>query len=189
MSVQNVGYGMFSPVGWTNGTTPGSATVTCGSILQSLAFNSSGGDSLEIAFDTPTAWNTNAWTPDASGGTWTCQVGGIYSLNVSQSLTVFNAADIVSPVVVLTMNMVDDNHPDLNQAVSNSIIVPVTTGPISLPCSVAGIVPAAPGTRMTFTLVSIGGDVTITSEPAVPYIVAFSFNLISQGPYGEASIL
>ena len=187
MSVQNVGYGMLGPVGWANGTTPSFATVTCGSILQSLAFTSSGGDSLEVAFDTPTSWNTNAWTPDASGGTWTCQVGGIYSLNVSQALSVFNAADIVNPVVVLTMNIVDDNHPDLNQAVSNSIVVPITTGSIIMPCSVAGIIPTAVGTRMTFTLVSNSGDVTITSEPAVPYNVAFSFNLISQGPYGEGS--
>ena len=189
MSVQNVGLGMLAPVGWINSSVPSFATTTCGSILQSSTFTATAGDSLEIAFNTPTAWNTNAWTPDLSGGTWTCQIPGIYSMNVSQSLTVFNAADIVSPVVVLTMNIEDDNHPDLNQAVSNSVVVPVTTDPISLPCSVAGIIPAAPGTRMIFTVVSTGGDVTITSEPAVPYNVAFSYNLIAQGPYGEASIL
>jgi hypothetical protein len=189
MSVENVGYGMLSPPGFVNSLTPGSATVTCGCTFQSLVFTSTPGDPVYVAFDQPASWNTNAWTPDASGGTWTCQVGGIYQMAISQSLTVFNAADIVNPVVDVVMNMIDDNHPDLNQTVANTITVPITTDAISIQTSVSGLVCCAPGTRMTCTLVSPSGGITITSEAYLPYTVAFTFNLVAQGPFGEASIL
>lgn len=189
MSVENVGYGMIAPTGWANGTTPAFATATCGSIFQSLVFTSTPGDPVYVAFDQPAGWNSDAWVSDASGGTWTCAVPGIYLMNISQSLTVFNAADIVNPVVNVVMNMIDDNYADVNQAVSNSMTVPITTAPINVQTSVSGIVVAAVGTRMTLTIVSPSAGITIDSEAYLPYNVAFSYNLIAQGPYAEVSVL
>ena len=85
------GGNMLSPPGWINPTTPGSATVLCGNIIQTQVYTTAFTVPLQIGFDAPTSWSDKtAWIPDASGILWTCQTAGIYNFRASQYLSITN---------------------------------------------------------------------------------------------------
>jgi hypothetical protein len=181
--------GMYSPPGWVNPTTPGSATTSCGAIKQTKFFTAVDDNAVQIGFDYPLSWTGPGWTTtDPSGILWTCQVPGVYNIYIAQTLEVQNVADIDNPTVTLNLSIVDANNAELNQTYTNTIFVPVTTGTVPLVgCSLTAIVNANVGTELIFALASPSGGVSIVSgngaEDSGTY-QAFTYNLISQGVYG-----
>ena len=189
-SLEGVGQNLSPLPGWANATAPLYATPICGSILQAVPATSSGSDVLPITFTLPTSWSsTTAWTSDLSGEIWTCGIPGIYSMTISQLLLVQNIADIVNPVVNMSMTLTDVATPELNVIVATILTVPVTTDAIEIAANVSNIINAQVGTTMRFTLQSPSGGISIVSGGiAPPYVTAFAYNLIAQGVYGNITL-
>jgi len=186
-SLEGVGQNLSPLPGWANATSPLYATPICGAFLQTGVFTAVGSDPIYVQFDTPASWSTaEAWVPDNSFTTWTCQIPGIYSMNVSQTLTVQNIADIVNPVINLAMSIVDINNAELDQVYTTIITVPITTDPITIAQNVTNIVNANVGTEMEFSVTAPSGGISVTSGAVDPgYYQAFTFNLIARGVYGN----
>jgi len=184
--MEGVGQLLYPPPGWVNATTPGFATVICGAVPQTAVVSTSGSDAVFVPFGTPLSWSSvSAWTTDDAGIIWTCNVAGIYSMNVSQTLTVFNAADITNPVVNMSMSMNDANNAELDQVYTTTITVPVTTAPLVISTGVTNILNANVGTTMQFSISSPDGGITVTSGGNSGNYQAFTYNLIAQGVYGN----
>ena len=184
--------GMFSPVGWVNPVTPGSATVTLGSSVQTVQYSSSGSDPLFVGFSAPATWSdNNALQPDASGANWVCTVPGVYFLSVSQNLTLFNLADATDPVVDLIVTVNSSTTSEFNTVLVNSITAPITTAPIVVNTSVSGYVNLDSGSGITISVKSSSGNDEITSGYNVfpsPNGM-FQFNLVAQGAYGDVGVI
>ena len=185
--MEGVGQDLLPPPGYANPQTPLFATPICGGFLQTGVFTADGSDPIYVQFDAPASWSTaEAWVPNNSFTTWTCQIPGIYSMNVSQTLTVQNIADIVNPVINLAMSVVDGGNAELNQVFTTIITVPITTDPITIAQNVTNIVNAGVGTEMVFSVTAPSGGISVTSGAADPgYYQAFTFNLIARGVYGN----
>jgi hypothetical protein len=184
--MEGVGQSLILPPGYANPTTPVFATPVCGGYLQTEVYTADGSDPVFVAFTQPLSWTTaNAWTSDELGITWTCQIPGIYSMNVAQTLVVQNTADIVNPVVQLAMSVNDVNNAELDQVYTTTIPVPVTTAPIELCQNVTNIVNANVGTQMEFSVQSPSGGITVSSGANNGFYQAFTYNLIAQGVYGN----
>lgn len=187
--MEGVGQDLFPPPGYANSTTPLFATPVCGSILQTEVVSTVGMDAVFVPFSTPQSWSSvTAWTSDVSGIIWTCQIAGIYSMNISQTLSVLNAADITNPVVNMTMSIADPVNTELDQEYTTSIIVPVTISPILVSTGVTNIVNANVGTTMEFGIASASGDIDVTSGGNAGYYQAFTYNLIAKGVYGNVVV-
>jgi hypothetical protein len=184
-SLEGVGQNLSPLPGWANQTLPFNATTVCGGYLQTEVFTATGSTAEFIAFDTPLSWTTAAaWTSE-DGVTWTCQIPGIYSMNIAQTLVVQNVADIVNPIVQLAMSVNDVNNAELDQVYTTTITVPITTDPIELCQNVTNIVNANVGTQMEFSVQSPSGDITVTSGANNGFYQAFTYNLIARGVYGN----
>jgi len=185
--MEGVGQDLLPPPGYANPTTPVFATPVCGGFLQTSIYTATGSTAEFIGFDTPLSWTTaNAWTSD-DGVTWTCQIPGIYSMNVAQTLVVQNIADIVNPIVQLAMSVNDVNNAELDQVYTTTFTVPVTTQPIELCQNVTNIVNANVGTQMEFSVQSPSGGITLTSGANNGFYQAFTYNLIARGVYGNVA--
>ena len=84
---------MLGPPAWINSTTPSYATVLNGNIKQLELFTSVGTQPLSIGFLSEASWSDRvSWTAtDPSGIEWVCNTRGIYSVAVSQTLTITKA--------------------------------------------------------------------------------------------------
>ena len=183
--MEGVGQDLLPPPGYANPQTPLFATPVCGGYLQTEVFTATGSTAEFIAFDTPLSWTTaTAWTSE-DGITWTCQIPGIYSMNVAQTLVVQNIADIENPIVQLAMSVNDVNNAELDQVYTTTFPVPVTTSPIELCQNVTNIVNANVGTQMEFSVQSPSGGITVTSGANNGFYQAFTFNLIARGVVGN----
>ena len=188
-SLEGVGQNLSPLPGWANATTPLYATPVCGSIIQTGTYTTSGAVGVFIGFQQPATWSSvEAWTSDASGVTWTCQIPGIYSMNIAQTLNVQNLSDITNPIVSLVMSMVDGNNAELDQVYTTNIPIPVTIDPIVICQNVSNIVNANVGTTMEFGVTSPSGGITITSAGNSGYYQAFTYNLIARGVYGNVVV-
>ena len=184
--MEGVGQDLLPPPGYANPATPLFATPVCGSILQTEIVSTVGSAEVAVPFSVVQSWSSvSAWTPDVTGVIWTCQIAGIYSMNIAQTLTVFNAADITNPVINMSMSMVDINNAELDQVYTQTITVPVTTDPILVSTGVSNIVNANVGTTMSFALSSPDGGITVTSGSNSGFYQAFTYNLIAKGVYGN----
>jgi hypothetical protein len=185
-SLEGVGQNLSPLPGWANQTLPFNATTVCGGYVQTEVFTATGSTAEFIAFDTPLSWTTAAaWTSE-DGVTWTCQIPGIYSMNISQTLEVQNIAEIQNPVIQLAMNVNDANNSELDQVYTTTFPVPITTAPIVLCQNVTNIVNANVGTEMTFSVESPSGGITLTSGTGLSdFYQAFTFNLIARGVVGN----
>ena len=186
--MEGIGAGLYSPPGYANSKTPGSATVQCGSVKQALTYTSSGATELGIGFTaTPLSWSSPDWIPDAPDGLiWVCQRAGIYRVSAQQVLQLCNTSDATNPVVNVRM-IVNSPLTDPNDTVFlTTINVPITTASIFNSVQVGGIVKAEVGTIMGVSVRSLSGNVTIVSSTA-SFPVASGFlewNLIAEGQYG-----
>ena len=184
--MEGVGQDLLLPPGYANPTTSLFATPVCGGYLQTEIYTATGSTAEFIGFTDPLSWTTApAWTSDLSGITWTCQIPGIYSMNVSQTLVVQNIAEIANPIIQLAMSVNDVNNAELDQVYTTTFPVPITTGPIELCQNVTNIVNANVGTQMEFSVQSPSGGITLTSGANSGFYQAFTFNLIAQGVKGN----
>ena len=181
------------PFGWLNTLTPASATVNCGYITQSDVYTTTGATEVAIGFNNPASWSTTGWTPvlDSSGTIYSAAVQGIYTIGASQSLTVFNAADITNPVVLVVLTIASAGTTEFNYVFANQFTVPITTDPINLVVNVSGIASVEVGSTMSLSVQSLSGNISITSQSAIIGSVPASlyWNLIAQGIYGNAGVL
>ena len=185
-SLEGVGQNLSPLPGWANQTLPFNATTACGGYLQTEVYTADGSDAVFIGFNTPLSWTTAAaWTSDELGITWTCQIPGIYSMNIAQTLVVQNIAEIENPIVQLAMSVNDVNNSELDQVYTTTFPVPVTTAPIELCQNVSNIVNANVGTQMEFSVQSPSGGITVSSGANNGFYQAFTFNLIAQGVVGN----
>lgn len=192
MSLQNVGLGMYSPVGWTNNATPGFATTSCAYNTQIVTYTASGSTALSVGFAAPTTWsNLYDLSGDLSGATWTVNTPGIYLLNVSQTLVLQNTAEITNPIVNLTINTVSETTTELNQILRTTLMVPITLAPISVNAAVSGIVCCDLGSVITFSIDAPSGAITVVSGAnSLPTPSGyFSWNLIAQGTFGATGVI
>jgi len=187
--MEGVGAGLFFPPGYVNATTPGFASVRCGSVKQALTYTASGSTALGIGFTAPPlSWSNTDWIPDAPDGlVWICQRAGIYQVSAQQVLQMRNTSDATNPVVNVRMTV---NNPLINpndQTFLTSINVPITTGSILNSVRVGGIVNCEVGTAMVVSVQSMSGNVTIVSTTAAwPNASGFlQWNLIAEGSYGN----
>jgi hypothetical protein len=91
--MEGVGQDLFPPPGYANATRPSFATTECGAYLQSTFVTTVGTTAQPVPFEAPLSWTqSTAWTPDGSGVVFTCNVPGIYSISVNQTLTLNNVA-------------------------------------------------------------------------------------------------
>ena len=179
-------FNLVAPIGWVNPITPAFASVNCGAIIQTPGtYVSTIGDAVNVPFQTPLSWSGNEWTTDADGLVFTCQVPGIYSVNISQQLTLYNPSESQTPIVNLNMNINDASNIELNQSYTNTIIVPITTGSINVGTSVTNIVNANVGTTLGCTLNSPSGSVSVISGGSGGSYAGFNYNLIASGNYGN----
>ena len=190
--MEGVGQQLLSPPGWVNPATPGFATTICGYYTQTEQYTSDGSNPLQIGFNNPLSWtNLNAWTSDASGANWVCNVPGLYQLTVTQLLTVQNLADITDPVINMTINVGSTTTTEINQIAKSTVIVPVTSAPFEVSASVSALVNVDVASTMSFELDSPSGGVSFTSgPPELPSsLQGFSYQLISQGNIGNVGTL
>jgi len=184
--------GLIAPPGWINPTTPGSATVYCGHIIQTAEITTTGATPEAIPFSISASWSNNSsWTSD-DGITWVCQVAGIYSVNVSQQLTVTNGADIVNPVVNVNLTVTSQITTEFNKKLQSSMLCPVTTtNAVTMGLNLSGIICVGVGDTMQVTVESPSGDIEIVSGGGgveAPE-AALSYSLIAQGDYGNVGVL
>ena len=142
--------GMISPPGYANPTTPGSATVKCGCILQDENFESTSTVPLEIGFALPTSWSDDtSFSSDDGGFTWNCLKSGIYNLKFNQQLTVVNApaAPLMTPFLAAVGDpIVPTSLFYLNLAASGA-------APQSAPMD---LIPATPGSSKVINATGTG---------------------------------
>ena len=187
--MEGVGQDLLPPPGYANPATPLFATPVCGSILQTEVVSTVGSAEVVVPFNVYQSWSSvSAWTSDISGILWTCQIAGIYQMNIAQTLTVFNAADITNPVVNMSMSVIDINNAELNQVYTQTITVPVTTSEIIVSTGVSNIVNANVGTTMSFAVNAPNGGITVTSGSNSGFYQAFTYNLIAKGVYGNVVV-
>ena len=122
----------FAPIGWANTTTPGSATVSVGSVTQTANFTSAGEDPLNVGFDVESSWSDTAnWsTSDPSGVVWVCNTSGVYHVNCTQNLTItptVPVAPVVSAIIPNTTFFFDLSNNAGEGAVDSLILEPITS--------------------------------------------------------------
>lgn len=178
-------FNQYVPVGYINTDTPQAATVSCGANLQVSTVATNGVDAVFVPFNQPLSWAGAQWTSDSNAIQWICQVPGIYSMNVAQTLILQNTAEIVNPIVNMIMSITDNVNAELNQTYTTTLMVPITTGPIEVGAGVANIVNANVGTFMSFALEAPSGNITVSSGGNNATYQGFTYNLIAQGNYGN----
>ena len=187
------GGGMYSPPGWVNSTTPGNATVLCGNVSQTEMLSVDGTNTLLIPFVVPATWSDlTSWIPDDDGIHWTCVTPGIYSVQVTQNLTINNPAEIINPVVNVIISISSDITTELNQTLETSILCPATTTNSQIVnVSVSGIINADVGSIMTASIISPSGNIAVTSGPTeLPSTgCVLRWNLIALGEYGNIGVI
>jgi len=184
--MEGVGQQLIAPPGWINSSTPGSATVQCGAFLQTDFITVTGATAESIPFSTPLSWNNGtAWTPDASGFVFTCNIPGIYNVSVNQTLTLENLAEIAEPLVYVALSVVDANNAEVDQVYTNTTLVPISSSPVVVAVSYSNIINANVGTTMRVAIESPSGNISMTSGANTGNYQALTYNLIAQGVYGN----
>lgn len=184
--MEGVGQTLILPPGYANATTPSFATTQCGAYLQTEFVTVTGSAGEFIPFSTPLSWTQGtAWTPDASGIVFTCNIPGIYSVSVNQTLTLNNLAEIADPTVYVALSVNDGNNAELDQVYTNTTLVPITSSPVIVAVSFTNIVNANVGTTMQVGIDSPSGNITMTSGANTGNYQALTYNLIAQGVFGN----
>ena len=184
--------GLVAPPGWVNPTTPGSATVKCGYIVQSQNYTANGATPLDLTFDSPASWSDASWVSDLSGVTWTCIVPGIYYITVAQNLTVLNTAETVQPVVALYGTLTSTSTSEFNQVIETSQYYPIMTGGAQgSQMILTGLVNATSGSTLVITIVDRSGNLSLTSGfSSLPSPVGYlGWHLIAAGAYGNTGVI
>ena len=123
--MNGLGGGMYPPTGYVNPTTPGSATVRCGNVVQTSDFTTNGAIALPIGFSAPTSWSDPySWIPNTDGTLWTCQNPGIYNFRASQNLTIANSSltATANTIIPATTFFMDCSGVDLPPLVEGNLI-------------------------------------------------------------------
>jgi hypothetical protein len=185
-------YNQYVPVGYINNTTPQSATVSCGNVLQSATVDTDNVlGQVEIPFEAPASWCGAQWTPNELGLIWTCQVAGIYSFNISQNLTFQNVAELVNPTVSVEAVFASATTSEFNKYLETTLMVPITTDPITVQANLSGIVNVDVGTTLVVNVIDNSGNITTTSNEVAPPNAggSLSWNLLAEGEYGNANVI
>jgi hypothetical protein len=184
--MEGVGQQLYPPPGWVNPSTPGSATTECGAYLQTTFVTVTGDVAEPVPFEEPLSWTQgSAWTPDEEGVVFTCNVPGIYSISVNQTLTLENLAEIAEPIVYVALSVNDANNSEINQVYTNTTLVPITSAAVVVATSFTNIINANVGTVMSVAIVSPSGNISMTSGANSGNYQALTYNLIAQGVYGN----
>jgi hypothetical protein len=184
--------GMVAPPGYINPTTPGSATIRCGYVVQSLTFAPGGATPIKIGFDAPATWSDASWVSDISGEIWYCRQAGIYSITVAQNMTVQNISETVNPAISVYATLTSATTSEFNQVLESSQFIPIMTGdPHSLQMIVSGLVNADYGTTLVVKIADRSGNLNLSSGfSALPSPAGFlGWNLIAQGGYGNVGVI
>jgi hypothetical protein len=184
--MEGVGQDLFLPPGFANSTTPSFATTECGAYLQSTFVTTVGTTAQPVPFEVPLSWTQGtAWIPDGSGVVFTCNIPGIYSISVNQTLTLNNVAEIAEPIVYVALSVNDANNAEISQVYTNTTLVPITSAPVTVATSFTNIINANVGTEMAVAVVSPSGNITMTSGANSGNYQALTYNLIAQGVFGN----
>jgi hypothetical protein len=184
--MEGVGQQLLPPPGWVNSTTPGSATTECGAYIQSEIVTVTGDVAEPIPFATPLSWTQgSAWTTDETGIVFTCNVPGLYTIVVNQTLTLNNLAEIGDPTVYIALSVNDGLNAEINQVYTNTILVPITSSPVAVSVGFTNIINANVGTTMSVAIDSPSGNISMTSGSVGNFYQALTYNLIAQGVYGN----
>ena len=185
--------GLVAPPGWTSPNTPGSATVRCGYVAQTDTFTADGDQPTPVSFTTPASWSDRAsWVPDLTGTFWTCAQAGIYSITVSQNMTVNNVAETVNPVVGVTVILDSNTTSENDQSLRATQYIPIMTGGAqSLNMVLTGLINADVGCVLNVEITDYSGNLSLTSgEGVYPAPAAYlGWNLIAQGSYGNSGVI
>ena len=184
--MEGVGQQLYPPPGWVNTATPGAATTQCGAYLQTETFSTDGSTAIQIGFPQALSWTQgSAWTTDASGIVFTCNIPGIYSVSINQTLELNNLAEIANPTVYMALSVIDANNAEIDQVFTNSLLVPITSSPVLVSTSFTNIINANVGTTMQLAIDSPSGNITVSSGGNTGNYQALTYNLIAQGVYGN----
>ena len=184
--MEGVGQDLFPPPGYANPTTPLFATPQCGAYLQTEYVTVEGSLGAVIPFSTPLSWTqSTAWIPDNSGSVFTCQIPGLYSILINQTLGLTNLSEITNPTVYVTLSVVDGNNAELNRTYTNTTLVPITTDAVTVCIGFTNIINANVGTQLSVAIDSPSGNIEMTSGDNSGNYQALTFNLIAQGVYGN----
>jgi hypothetical protein len=184
--------GLVAPVGWVNTVTPGFATVKCGYVAQTDTVTADADQPTPVSFTTPSSWSDRSWVPDLTGTFWTCATSGIYSITVSQNMTVNNVAETVNPVVGINVVLDSNTTSENDQVLRSTQYIPIMTGGAqSLNMVLTGLINADAGSVLTVEIVDYSGNLSLTSEEGVYPAPAgyLGWHLIAQGEYGNSGVI
>jgi hypothetical protein len=187
-------FNQYVPVGYINSVTPQSATIKCGYVVQDATVETNAGevgDTVQIPFQAPTSWSGSQWTTDENGLVFTCQTTGIYSINVTQNLTMQNIAELANPLITVTVNIISPTTSEFNKFIQTTLMVPVTTDPITVQVNFSGIANVDVNSTLYIEVYNVSGNIPVTSNSVVSPNPngSFSWNLIAEGEYGNTNVI